>query len=136
MIEKRVSELFFRKTVRERIYYELTSKKKRETFFKKIAHSADNYIDKECIFIQNDELTAKNKVMNFLTNNSCDSCYCISYDERFDGKILNIAETLDSLFGNGMPFMLITILLDKSYLETEFDFKSHKNYFLQSKQSE
>ena len=125
--ELRVCKGFFDKNKWERIYYELSSDKKRENFFRKMSHTAEEYLG--CVISDSFKMPPDiDRIEGFL---KCRECYFI-VQENGDGKFLNTREALSELYRLGTPYMAVTPDCTLAYLETEYDFSDHKAYFLKA----
>lgn len=123
--EQTICSRFFNKRCSDRLYYELSSKKRNE-FFNKMSHTAERYIG-NCISGSFHMPPEKEQIIKHMED---DECYFITKFSEYDGKICNLADTLSIIWCNGMPYMIVNKKCDKAYLETEYDFSEHKSLFL------
>ena len=123
--EQMICNRFFSKRYNDRLYYELSSKKRNE-FFNKMSHTADIYLG-NCVSDSFRMPPDKEEIVKYLED---DKCYFITKFNEFDGQICNLSDTLEVLWCNGMPYMIVNKKCDKAYLETEYDFSEHKSFFL------
>ncbi len=122
-IEKEIAR-FFQKRYRERLLYELTSKK-RGDFFGKIAHTAENYIDTRLIVDKDERLIPRDLIAEKLVG----ECYVIAEHSVLDGETVPVDTALSELWGCGVPYLLYGN--GYLYLETEYDFSVHTAYLLE-----
>lgn len=115
---------FFQKRYRERLLFELTSKR-RENFFGKIAHTAENYIDTRLIIEKDDRLIERDLIAEKLGGGEC---YVIAERSPLDGRMVSVDSALDELWGCGAPYLLYSN--GCLYVETEYDFSVHTAYLL------
>lgn len=83
-IETEIAQ-FFQKRVRERIVYELSSKKRVEVF-NKLAHTAEDYIDCRLIF----EKSLRPLEPTELKNRLGKTVYVMAYNSDLDGKFTEL----------------------------------------------
>lgn len=114
---------FFQKRYRERLLYELTSKK-RDEFFKKIAHTAEKYIDLRLIAEKSDRPLPAEKLARFFRGD----CFVIAYHSALDGTVTDFETAISELWSCGVPYLIYAG--DHLYLETEYDFSVHAAYLL------
>lgn len=114
---------FFRKRVRERILYLLSSKKRGE-IFQKLAHTAEDYIDCKLIVEKSPRPLEPEELAKRLGN----TVYVIAEHSELDGRFADTGAVLDELWSCGVPYMLYGNGL--LYVETEYDFSVHTSYLL------
>ncbi|MDE7400009.1 MAG: hypothetical protein K2N06_10845 [Oscillospiraceae bacterium] len=114
---------FFQKRVRERIIYELSSKKRAEVF-NKLAHTAEDYIDCRLIVEKNPRPFEPTELKKRLGK----TVYVMAYNSDSDGGFAELDAALNELWSCGVPYMLYGNGL--LYLETEYDFSVHMAYLL------
>lgn len=114
---------FFQKRVRERIIYELSSKKRVEVF-NKLAHTAEDYIDCRLIAEKSPRPFEPILLMKQLGT----TVYVIAYNSNSDGKFVTLDAALNELWSCGTPYLLYGNGF--LYLETEYDFSIHTAYLL------
>lgn len=127
--ESGICRSFFNDRSCDRIIYELSSKKRRN-FFKKISHTAEQYIRHECIvgkFRTPPDVTA---ICDFLKDSSC---YIISAEEGFSGGFYDLSQALKVIHSCGSPYIIADVSRTRAYLETEYDFSEHTAFFLMRK---
>lgn len=114
---------FFQKRIRERIIY-LMSSKKRGEIFKKLAHTAEDYLDCSLIVKKSDFPMEREIIEKYLGK----TVYAMAEHSALNGKDVNTDEALDELWSCGVPYMLYGngIL----YVETEYNFSVHAAYIL------
>lgn len=117
---------FFQKLYRERLLYELSSKRRCD-FFGKIAHTAGNYIDTRLIV----EKSNRPLPVNVITERLGGVCYVIAEHSSLNGKEVSADSALDELWSCGVPYLLYGN--GYLYLETEYDFSAHTAYLLKMK---
>lgn len=114
---------FFQKRVRERIIY-LLSSKKRGDIFRKLAHTAEEYIDCKLIVEKSPRPLEPEKLVKRLGK----TVYVIAEHSEFDGRFADTGAVLDELWSCGVPYILYGNGL--LYVETEYDFSVHNSYLL------
>ena len=114
---------FFQKSFRERLLYELSSKK-RGDFFTKIAHTAEKYIDLRLVVEKSDRPLPK----ELLAKHFHGDCFVIAYNSPMDGRTADFKEAVNELWSYGMPYLIYAG--EYLYLETEYDFSTHASYLL------
>lgn len=114
---------FFQKRVRERIIYLLSSKKRGE-IFKKLAHTAEDYIDGKLIAVK----SAHPLEREMLAKRLGKRVYIIAEHSKIDGSFADIRAALDGLWSCGEPYMLFGNGF--LYVETEYNFSAHNSYLL------
>lgn len=114
---------FFQKRVRERIIYELSSKKRAEVF-NKLAHTAENYIDCRLIIEKSPRPLEPSELEKYLGK----TVYIMAYNSDLDGGFAELNTALDELWSCGAPYMLYGNSF--LYLETEYNFSVHTAYLL------
>ncbi|MCM1166224.1 MAG: hypothetical protein NC299_06920 [Lachnospiraceae bacterium] len=121
-IETEIAQ-FFQKRVRERVAYELSSKK-RADFFDKIAHSAEDYIDARYIAEKSESPLPR----EYLAEKLGKTCYVAARSSVLDGTMTDTRTALSELWSCGVPYLLYGNGF--LYLETEYDFSAHRSYLL------
>lgn len=121
-VEKEIA-LFFQKRVRERIIYLLSSKKRGEIFVK-LAHTAEEYIDRKLMIEKSSRPLEPEKLVKQLG----ETVYVIADCSELDGCFTDTGAVLDELWSRGVPYMLYGNGL--LYVETEYDFSIHISYLL------
>lgn len=121
-IETEIAQ-FFQKRVKERIIYELSSKKRAEVF-NKLAHTAEDYIDCRLIVEKSPHPLEPTELKKHLDK----TVYVMAYNSDLDGKFTELDAALNELWSCGIPYMLYAN--DFLYLETEYDFSIHTSYLL------
>lgn len=114
---------FFQKRIRERIIY-LMSSKKRGEIFKKLAHTAEDYLDCSLIVKKSDFPMELEIIEKYLGK----TVYAMSEHSALNGKDVNTDEALDELWSCGVPYMLYGNGF--LYVETEYNFSVHAAYIL------
>lgn len=114
---------FFQKRVRERIIYELSSKKRAEVF-NKLAHTAEDYIDCRLIVEKRPRPFEPTELKKRLGK----TVYVMAYNSDLDGDFAELNAVLNELWSCGTPYMLYGNGF--LYLETEYDFSVHTTYLL------
>lgn len=125
-IEKEITR-FFQKRVRERIIYLLTSKKRGEVF-DKLAHNAEDYLDSSPIIEKSERPLDRGTLEKKLGRTVYVMAHHGSFGSRFDGELTDIRAALDELWSCGVPYILYGN--GHLYVETEYDFSTHKSYLL------
>lgn len=114
---------FFQKRIRERIIY-LMSSKKRGEIFKKLAHTAEDYLDCSLIVKKSDFPMEREIIEKYLGK----TVYAMAEHSALNGKDVNTDEALDELWSCGVPYMLYGNGF--LYVETEYNFSVHAAYIL------
>lgn len=114
---------FFQKRVRERIVY-LTTSKKRGEIFKKLAHTAEDYLGCSLIVEKSDFPMEREIIENYLGK----TVYAMAEHSALNGKVVDMDKALDELWSCGVPYMLYGN--GYLYVETEYDFSEHTSYIL------
>lgn len=114
---------FFQKRVRERIIY-LTTSKKRGEIFKKLAHTAEDYLDCSLIVEKSDFPMEREIIKKYLVK----TVYAMAEHSALNGKVVDTDKALDELWSCGVPYMLYGN--GYLYAETEYDFSEHTSYIL------
>lgn len=125
-IEKEIAE-FFQKRVRERIMYLLASKKRGEVF-DKLAHNAEDFLDSSLMIEKSERPLDKGTLEKKLGRTVYVMEHHGSYGSPSDGEFTDIRAALDELWGCGAPYILYGN--EHLYVETEYDFSTHKSYLL------
>lgn len=120
--EKEIAR-FFQKRYRERLLYELSSKKRKD-FFGKIAHTAEKYIDTRLIVEKSDRPIFR----EILADKLGGACYIIADRSDLDGETASVDTAISELWSCGVPYLLYGN--GYLYLETEYDFSVHTAYLL------
>lgn len=114
---------FFKKRVRERIIYLMFSKKRGE-IFKRLAHTAENYLDCSLIVEKNDFPLKCEIIEKYLGK----TVYVMAEHSALNGKVINTDKTLEELWSCGVPYILYGNGF--LYVETEYVFSVHTAYIL------
>ena len=125
--EKKICDSFFDKRSSDRLFYELSSKKKRADFLNRMCHTAGSYIG-NCISEKFDMPPTKEQIRVFLND---DICYFITSYNDTDGNFCDTSDTLERIWSNGWAYMAVNRDCSRAYLETEYDHSSHTAYFLE-----
>jgi len=120
--EKEIAR-FFQKRYRERLLYELTSKRRKD-FFGKIAHSVEKYIDTRLIVEKSDRPISPEIIAERLGG----ACYVTADASPLDGEAASVESALSALWSCGVPYLLYGN--GYLYLETKYDFSVHTAYIL------
>ena len=124
--EKKICDAFFDKRCSERLFYELSSQKKRRDFLDKMCHTADRYIG-DCVYKKFGKLPSREEIAAFLDD---ESCYFITPYEKNDGGNYDTSRTLEEIWSDGSAYMIVSRDCTRAYLETEYSFSGHTAYFL------
>ena len=103
-VEKRFVMDYIKKNRRERIYYELTSKKKRETAIGRFCHNAPDYTDNRKIIYYGTNIE---KGLAGVDMDKEKAGYIISWDDAIDGKMYEPNEAIEKMFSVGMATIVI-----------------------------
>ncbi len=114
---------FFQKRVRERISYLMTSKK-RGDIFQKLAHTAEEYLDRTLIVEKSNFPIEREIIEKHLGKR----VYVMKQHSDLDGVFSDIGTALDELWSCGVPYILYGN--GCLYVETEYDFSEHAAYIL------
>lgn len=117
---------FFQKHVRERVTYELSSKKRVEVF-NKLAHTAEDYIDCRLIIEKSPRPIEPTELKKRLGK----TVYVMAYNSDLDGKFVNLDAVLSEFWSCGVPYLLYGNGF--LYIETEYDFSVHTSYLLKGR---
>lgn len=128
LFENKVIKNFFASQSSERLIYE--SKKKRDKLFDKLSHTCEDYLKKNIILKKSKMPDDIIEIIKFLSENKNDNCYVMAMKSTLDGEYVNLKVALNTLYRNGLPYMLVSSSGNKMYLETEYDFDVHYSYFL------
>lgn len=125
-LELNICRVFFDKRCRERLYYELSSDKKRRCFFDRMSHTADDYLS-DCIAKRFSKPPCTDDISSFLGDREG---YIIALNSVYDGKTADIPQAAEELWCCGEPYMIVNRDCTAAYLETEYDFSVHTAFFL------
>lgn len=128
LFEEKICKTFFDKRCSERLFYELSSRKKRSVFLYKMCHDSEKYL-KNCIYKKSEKPIEITEIKQFLGK---EKCYCLSLNNEMDGVYNDLSKILDLLWSNGMPYLIVDSKCNLAYLETEYNFSEHKSFFLKS----
>lgn len=104
--EYQIVKTFFNKHYQDRIIFELSSKKKRKDAIKRLSHDYENILEKKLMQeTDSSDLEEIYRLLNVDNHNKL--CYIISFYKEVDGKYLPLHQSLDSIFYNGMPSLVI-----------------------------
>ena len=106
-------QTFIKRVRRERLLYELTSKKKRHDGLERFCHQAEEVLDASRIIMKGEDLDRRSELLSFVSKHD-EVCYMISPDPDRDDIVLsledavNAAETcLDAVIIIGNGFALV-----------------------------
>lgn len=114
---------FFQKRVRERILYLMTSKK-RGDIFRKLAHTAEDYLNCALIVEKNNFPIEREVIKKYLDK----EVYVMEEHSALDSEFAAIGKALDELWSCGVPYLLYGN--GCLYVETEYNFSEHAAYIL------
>ncbi len=114
---------FFQKRIRKRIVY-LISSKKRGDIFKKLAHTAEEYLDCSLIVEKSYFPMERENIKNYLGK----TVYVMAEHSALDGGYAKTGEALDELWRCAGPYILYGNGF--LYVETEYNFSVHAAYIL------
>ena len=123
-ISRFVSDRFFNKRVSDRIYYELTSDKKRKNILNKLAHRYDDYIEPKCVV---NRITGDFPVSEIMSELHCHGesrCVVIS-SEIFCDNFSAIEKILEEFAFYSMPYLLVIPGNGFAFFQPEYDFNNH-----------
>ena len=116
-IEKQFVKDYIKKNKRERIYYELSSKKKRKKAIGRFCHNALDCVDESKIKYYGTDI--KIGVDGLILNREKVG-YLISWDDTIDGKMYKPNEAIEKMFNVGMA--TIVIFSNCCIIKTEQEF--------------
>ncbi|MBQ8780918.1 MAG: hypothetical protein IJZ72_04535 [Oscillospiraceae bacterium] len=125
-IEKEFCDLFLNARYSERVFFELTSKKKRRNGLSRFAHNCKDILNSDRIRRECGGMLSSEETKEFL---GYGKCYCICIDKDFDGEFADINNAVEALYGYG-PYILYNAEKKKAFIETEYDFSEHWVYFV------
>ena len=98
---------YITKNKRERILYELASKKKRKNAIGRFCHNTSEYIDETKIVYKGNTISVY-ELENLIKKYTNDKeGYLISWDSDIDGSILSIENALNEVIGKGMASIVV-----------------------------
>lgn len=127
-MERNICMSFFGKRSRDRLYYELSSPKKRQEFLHRMSHTAEDHLS-DCIAGRFTMPPPPEDIAAFLAPGRC---YFITSDSH-DGQLLDPETALADLYRCGVPYMAVSADCTRGYLETEYNFSEHTAYFLKTR---
>ena len=110
---------FIQKNKHERVYFEMTSSKKRKLFVNRLNHSWDNIFEMKYlkqIDKKNDSPETVKKLLNIKEN---DLCYVISNNTEYDDKFFTFEEIFINVYWYGFASVIINMTADIIFLKTE-----------------
>ena len=128
-IEKEFCDLFLNDRYSERIFFELTSKKKRRNALSRFAHNCKDVLNSDRIRNVCGGMLNSEETKEFL---GYGECYCICLNKELDGRFIDIDTAVETLYGYG-PYILYNADKKKAFIETEYDFSEHWVYFVSLK---
>ncbi|MGG4438652.1 hypothetical protein AAXE64_29285 [Priestia megaterium] len=137
-MDKKIEELlirkFFKRSLQDRVLFELFSRKKRKNALSRLCHNYDDTLNKEYMTkLEEDDYNSKT-ISDLLKKLGSETyCYVISWDEGIDGKQLSLQEALDKVVGLGMPSIISCIHGELAYFEGEHEYGSTPRYILKQK---
>ncbi|MCR3759755.1 hypothetical protein KYB31_12290 [Clostridium felsineum] len=119
LYEIEIVKTFFNKHCRERIIYELNSKKKRMNAISRLCHDFKEVLKidymKEINCVDYKEVLEQIKKYS-----GANACYVISYNKEVDGLYMELDDALKSIVGLGMPSLVVCNMQNKlAYFEAE-----------------
>lgn len=107
-IEQDFIQLFCSRRVRDRLFFELSSRTKRRDALSRFSHTFNNILIEKYMI----EITKPNsdvqEIFKLLKEYSAlDEGYCISFNPEIDGKTLPLLEALQATVGYGLPSIII-----------------------------
>lgn len=103
-IEKKFVKDYIKKNRRERIYYELSSKKKRKKAIGRFCHNALDCVDESKIKYYGTNIKMG---MDGVNLNREQVGYLISWDDTIDGKMYKPNEAIENMFTVGMATIVV-----------------------------
>ena len=125
-VEKEFCDLFLNNRYSERVFYELTSKKKRRDALSRFAHNSRDILNPSRVSRECGCMLYSEETKEFL---GCEECYCICVNKELDGTFADIDIAVETLYGYG-PYILYNAEKKKVFIETEYDFSEHWVYFM------
>ena len=120
---------FIVRSRRDRLLYELQSRRKRRDGIGRFCHDTENLIDNSKLIVSGSHLTAYD-FEKCLGNRKC---YVIAYHAELDGLSCYLREALEKVLDNGMAAVIIGE--DFAIIETEQEQGSAVKYLLKEKTS-
>ena len=103
-IEENFVNSYIIKNKRNRLFFELCGKKRRDCIGR-FSHCADSLLIEAKIKIKGQYIL--NELRDIIAKANCKKCYVISYFEELDGKEFSKDEVLDLISNCGMPSIVI-----------------------------
>lgn len=111
------------KRLQDRLWYELCGKK-RKNGISRFCHNADDILKKDKIILSGD--ITECGINTYIKPD--EQCCVIAYNDELDRLIGSFSEILKSVFGNGMPVIIIAD--EYAYIETEQCYGEPERYLL------
>jgi hypothetical protein len=111
--------IFVLKDKRERSELELKNEKKRSKFTDRLNHKWDTVLDMRFLTKIPSGVDDYGFAKKELKIKHDELCYVISNHDHLDGKTDEFSKAFDKVYGRGFGSLIITVLADKFYLETE-----------------
>lgn len=104
---------------RERLKYELNSKKKRSNAINRFSHNWGDVIDKEKVYMESDSLTCAQTSENLKELSSAKQAYIISLNS-YDKKMMPLSDALLLCFDE---YSVVILILDETtcFIKTEVE---------------
>lgn len=104
---------------RERLKYELNSKKKRSNAINRFSHNWGDIIDKEKVYMESDSLTCAQTSENLKELSSAKQAYIISLNS-YDKKVMPLSDALLLCFDE---YSVVILILDETtcFIKTEVE---------------
>ena len=107
LIEQTFVNTFIYKNMRARFLYELRSGKLREHCIHRFCHGTEKYIKADVVH----SCTSKHSIQSLLEQirmlSPSETCYILSQDDTFDGRIMSLRQAVGDTFYEGMAVLLI-----------------------------
>ena len=129
-LEKKMIRSFMNKNFQERLYYELTNKK-RDVFIQKMCQYHDDYLKKECI-IQRSTKNPSYHVMQqiFKKYDASKRYYILSFINNFDGVYVELETAVEKLSLNGFASFIIGLPSGFTHFKGESYASTQPNFYL------
>lgn len=103
-MEKKFVKEYIKKNKRDRIYYELSSAKKRKSAIGRFCHNAMDFIDERKVEYYGTDLS---RVKEIIDKAYKKECYMISWDASVDGCMYKPFEAINIMNNMGMPSIVV-----------------------------
>lgn len=98
---------FIIKNKRERLQYELSSKKRRQNAISRFDHGTMKYIEERKLIYSGRDISWENLKRMIFKNTNERKCYIISFYQEIDQTMINIENLFDYVIGLGRASIMI-----------------------------